>query len=151
MIFHLYFNKQGLPEDQNAKQPHQSAIQARQWHTSNPSSHTSQSQRWCCKPFTSSTREEYKDGWDGNSLSFSLKISQRLRALQCLVVWLLCFADLQIEPQYLFLGFYYLCYNLDLYSEFQDSQGLKKREGGSFWGQQNGSTGKTACHANLTA
>ena len=24
--------------------------------------------------------------------------------------WLLCFADLQVEPQYLSLGFYYLCY-----------------------------------------
>ena len=25
--------------------------------------------------------------------------------------WLLCFSDLQREPQYLSLGFYYLCYN----------------------------------------
>ena len=25
--------------------------------------------------------------------------------------WLLCFSDLQLEPQYLPLGFYYLCYS----------------------------------------
>ena len=29
-----------------------------------------------------------------------------------LVAWLLCFSNLQFEPQYLSLGFYYLCYRL---------------------------------------
>ena len=33
------------------------------------------------------------------------------RSKTSLVVWLLCFSSFQVEPQYLSLGFYYLCYS----------------------------------------
>ena len=57
--------------------------------------------------FNPSTREEYKAGGDRNLFSFGLKISLSKSSL---VAWLLCFSDLQAEPQYLSLGFYYSCY-----------------------------------------
>ena len=34
------------------------------------------------------------------------------RGKASLVVWLLCFSDLQLEPHYLTLGFYYSCNTL---------------------------------------
>ena len=55
-------------------------------------------QQWC--------GVEFEDPWRQDLVPFWSEVEVRDGD------WLLCFSDLEVEPQYLSLGFYYSCYKL---------------------------------------
>ena len=52
---------------------------------------------------------EFEDSWKQNLVPQSEDLAE-LKGFSG--GWLLCFSDIQVEPQYVSLGFYYLCYKL---------------------------------------
>ena len=102
-----------MPKDQKNKTATLVCLidEAAMTHTFNPSSHTSCHRNPVVHSFNPRTREDYEAGGD-SSQSQSPEVSWRQdHHFQTEVKvrtsgWLLCFSGLQVEPQYLSLGFY---------------------------------------------
>ena len=104
-------------------------------------------------------REKYKWGRDRNSVAcgvwgVSLQDSWRqdLTHFQSEVVevrasgWLLCFSELQVEPQYLSLGFNYSCFRLVQNSWVPDGIGYSQSLGTQYCGSRQSLMGsESAC------